>query len=39
MDGWDERHSQPPEVNRCPICGLTDQCEGHEEYKENDADA
>ena len=29
MDGWEERMSQPPDVNRCPICGLTDQCETH----------
>lgn len=33
MDGWDERMSQPPEVNRCPICGITDNCPGHDELE------
>lgn len=32
MDGWEERNSQPPDVNRCPICGLTDCCLGHGEF-------
>jgi hypothetical protein len=34
MDSWEERHSQPPDVNRCAICGLTDMCPGHENEEE-----
>ena len=40
MDGWEELNSQPHEVNRCQICGVTDCCPGHteHEYEEREMD-
>ena len=31
LRSYDEQMSQPPEVNRCPICGVTAHCPGHQE--------